>query len=285
MASRKTNGTYEKARSLLESRDNENLLKLAADEASYPEMLYFLSIDNDPEIRTRIAENPSTPIQADKILCTDTEPAVREALGAKIARRLPTVAGVQDDRHAAAVVILEHLIVDTEVRVRAIIAEELKASDKIPLHLIQKLARDIDETVSTPVLQHSPLLDDQELISIIKASATTSQLKAISDRGRVSEPLAECIVESADIEAISHLLLNPSAQIRENTLDLLITGAEHVPEWHEPLIMRPELPTDAIHKIAEFVATSPHHWWKYCLSAMILMIICAPILSAACNSA
>jgi len=256
MRSGKNKATYEQARSLLEGRDKETLLKLASEEASYPEMLYFLSTDNDPEIRTRIAENPSTPIQADEVLSKDTEPAVRLALGAKIARRLPTVSSGSDGRHGAAVAILEHLIVDAEVRVRAIIAEELKASDKIPLHLIQKLARDINETVSTPILTTSPLLDDQELISIIKDSATTAQLKAISERSRVSEPLAECIVESADIEAISHLLLNPSAQIRENTLDLLITGAKDIPEWHEPLVIRPELPTGAVHKIADFVATS-----------------------------
>jgi len=72
----------------------------------------------------------------------------------------------------------------------------------------------------------------------------------------VSEPLAECIVETADVEAISQLLLNPSAQIRENTLDQLIIDAKSVPEWHEPLVMRPKLPFGAISKIAEYVAVS-----------------------------
>ncbi len=247
--------SYEEAREFLEEGDSENLLKLASDEASYPEMLYFLSEDANPEIRTKVAANPSTPMQADKVLSKDAEPSVREAVGAKAAHRLSELFD-DDDQRSFAITILGHLIEDEEVRVRRIIAEELKAADGVPLHIIQKLARDIDELVSTPVLHHSPILDDDELISIIQDSASTSQLNAIADRAEVSEPLAECIVETADVEAISHLLLNPSAQIRENTLDQLISSATDVPEWHEPLVMRPKLPFGAIRKIAGFVAGS-----------------------------
>ncbi len=250
------NKSYEEARELLEEGNSENLIDLASDETCYPEMLYFLSEDTNPEIRTKVAANPSTPMQADKALSKDAEASVREAVGAKVARRLPELSDEEDDQRSAAVTILGHLIEDEEVRVRRIIAEELKAADGIPLHIIQKLARDIDELVSTPVLHHSPILDDEELISIIQDSTSTSRLNAIADRAEVSEPLAECIVETADVEAISHLLLNPSAQIRENTLDQLITSAKDVSEWHEPLVMRPKLPFGAIRKIAGFVAGS-----------------------------
>lgn len=255
-SSEQTDMSYEEARELLEDRDRENLLKLASDKNSYPEMLYFLSGDDDLKIRDLVAANPSTPLQADEVLSRDTEWSVRQTLGAKVARSLPTLPEEEETRRSAAVSILEHLIEDEEVRVRRIIAEELKATDKIPLHIVQKLARDIDEHVSTPVLHHSPLLDDEELISIVEDAATPSKICAIARRQQVSEPLAECIVETADVEAISQLLLNPSAQIREKTLDQLIAGAQDTPEWHEPLVMRPVLPFGAIMKIADFVAAS-----------------------------
>ncbi len=251
-----TTKTYEQARQLLECRDIENLIELASDDTCFPEMLYFLSSDQDTEIRTKVAANASTPIQADELLSKDAEPLVREAVGAKIAHSISTLSSNQDATRIAAIAILEDLIEDEEVRVRRIIADELKISDKMPLHIIQKLARDIDEFVSSPILRHSPILDDEELISIIKDSATSSQLAAIAERKQVSEPLAECIVETADVEAISQLLLNPSAQIRENTLDQLIVDARSIPEWHEPLVMRPKLPFGAISKIAEYVAVS-----------------------------
>ncbi len=251
-----TDTSYEEARDLLEGRNRDSLMQLASDETSYPEMLYFLSVDENVEIRTKVAANPSTPLQADKLLSTDTEPSVRQAIGAKVARRLPTLSVEEDSQRVAAVAILELLIGDEEVRVRRIIAQELKTTDKVPLHIIQKLARDIDELVSRPILHHSPILNDADLISIIQNTATSSQLAAMAERKRVSEPLAECIIETADVEAISQLLLNPSAQIRENTLDQLIEGAREIPEWHEPLILRPKLPFGAIRKIADFVAGS-----------------------------
>jgi len=137
------NKSYEEARELLTRGNSESLLKLASDEASYPEMLYFLSEDADPEIRTKVAANPSTPLQADKALSKDAEPSVREAVGAKVANRLPELLD-DDDQRSAVITILGYLIEDEEIRVRRIIAEELKAADGIPLHIIQKLARDID---------------------------------------------------------------------------------------------------------------------------------------------
>jgi len=168
--------TYEEARLLLECRDIENLIELASDDTCFPEMLYFLSSDRDSEIRTKVAANPSTPIQADELLSKDAEPSVREAVGAKIAHNISSLSSNQDAARIAAIAILEDLIEDEEVRVRRIIAEELKITDRIPIHIIQKLARDIDEFVSSPILRHSPILDDEELIQIIKQSATTSQL-------------------------------------------------------------------------------------------------------------
>jgi uncharacterized protein (DUF2336 family) len=255
-SSGQTNTSYKEARDLLEGRNRDSLMQLASDETSYPEMLFFLSSDDNVEIRTKVASNPSTPLQADKLLSTDAEPSVRQAIGAKVARRLPTLSSNEDNQRVAAVAILERLIEDEEVRVRRIIAEELKTTDKVPLHIIQKLARDIDGLVSRPILRHSPILEDEELISIIKDTATSSQLTAMAERKQVSEPLAECIIETADVEAISQLLLNPSAQIRENTLDQLIEGAREISEWHEPLVLRPKLPFGAIRKIADFVAGS-----------------------------
>ncbi len=250
------NESYEQARDTLESRNREALIRLASDEAGFPEMLYFLSNEDDAEIRRRVAANPTTPVQADVALSTDVAAEVREALGAKVARQLPEQSGEDDARNSTAIAILEHLVLDEEVRVRRIIAETLKTSDKAPLHIIQKLARDIDEQVSTPILHHSPLLDDEELISIIKDAATPAQLKAMAERACVSATLAQSIIETTDVEAISQLLLNPSAQIRENMLDRLIAEAEGISEWHEPLVLRPKLPFGAIRKIAEFVAGS-----------------------------
>ena len=50
------------------------------------------------------------------------------------------------------------------------------------------------------------------------------------------------------------VMANPSAQIREETLDSLLDKAPEVEIWHEPLVERPELSLNAIRRIAKFVA-------------------------------
>ena len=50
------------------------------------------------------------------------------------------------------------------------------------------------------------------------------------------------------------LLANPSAQVREETLDLIVQRAPGRPRWHAPLVERPTLPARLAAKIAAFVA-------------------------------
>ncbi len=52
------------------------------------------------------------------------------------------------------------------------------------------------------------------------------------------------------------LLANPSAQIREETLDWIVEGSREVEPWQMPLVKRPALPRRAIRKLAAFVTDS-----------------------------
>jgi hypothetical protein len=55
---------------------------------------------------------------------------------------------------------------------------------------------------------------------------------------------------------VAALLANDSAQIREETLDLILDSAPGIETWHEPLVQRPNLPGGAAKRIAGFVAGS-----------------------------
>jgi len=56
--------------------------------------------------------------------------------------------------------------------------------------------------------------------------------------------------------AITSLLSNVSAHIRETTLDKLVCNAAEVPEWHTPLVDRPELSLVSVERLASFVAST-----------------------------
>jgi uncharacterized protein (DUF2336 family) len=98
------------------------------------------------------------------------------------------------------------------------------------------------------------MLDDEDLLEIIASTPIAGALEAMARRRDVSEGIAVAIAGSSDIAAVTALLENPSAQIREEMLDKLIDRARGVPPWHQPLVLRPKLSSSAIQKLALFVA-------------------------------
>ncbi len=105
-------------------------------------------------------------------------------------------------------------------------------------------------------MENSPVLTEEDLLEIITSAPVQGALSAISRRTNVVETVSHAIATSDDNCAIAELLANPSAQIREETLDRLVDNAASVTSWHAPLVDRPELPANAAQRIAGFVADS-----------------------------
>lgn len=139
-------------------------------------------------------------------------------------------------------------------RVRQIVADTLKDVAQAPPELIRRLAWDVEIIVSGPILEYSPVLSDEDLLEIIEHGTATGRLSCISKRENVGETIVDAVVATSDEEAIGLLLANHSAQIREETLDLIIDRAEQVESWHAPLVARPALSERAAMSLAQFVA-------------------------------
>lgn len=260
--SRKTSGklSYEQARHVLEENDYDKRLELAKRSDTRPEILYYLAEDDSADVRRHIAQNPATPIHADALLTIDEDGEVRSELARKIARLVPGLtAEEQATLHERAVEVLERLAQDQLPKVRAIVAEEIKQSENVPRHIVRQLAEDVEDIVATPILEYSPLLGDDDLREIIAAGASEAALVAIARRPTVSEPVSEAVAGTLEIPAVAALLVNPSAQIREDTLDQIIDQAKEVQDLHEPLATRPDLSIRAMKRIAGFVASALVH--------------------------
>jgi uncharacterized protein (DUF2336 family) len=249
--------SYDESKRLARDGDRVVRERLADREDVRPEVLYFMAEDDSAEVRVRIAANVSTPRQADLILARDRDEAVRERLARKIETLLPELdADAQAQAHKYLVEVIEILAQDQVTRVRQIVAETLKEVASAPSHVIRRLARDAAEVVACPVLEFSPLLSDQDLLEIIESGSNSGRLTAISRRQGVGEQVTDAIVATEDEGAITALLDNDSAQIREEALDGLVAAALEVSAWHEPLVRRPRLPASAARKLAGFVASS-----------------------------
>ncbi|MEX0582446.1 MAG: DUF2336 domain-containing protein [Sneathiella sp.] len=244
-----------KARAL--STDVAVRADLAAREDAAPEILYYLTDDSSGAVRKNLAINPCTPVKANLILAQDDDDDVRMELARKICRLLPDITGKQTVILLEKTIeILEILARDQETAVRAIIAESLKDSIAAPKNIVMSLARDIEEIVSSPILEYSPLLSDNDLLEIMASGIAAGALPALARRQGIGEDVSDAVVAQLEVPAVSALLANPSAKIREETLDEIMDQAEGIETLHEPLALRLNLSLRAMRRIAGFVGYS-----------------------------
>ena len=246
---------YDTQKELAQSAKPADRRRLAGSTSARPEVLYYLAADVDAGVRAAVAGNEATPVQADLLLARDREPEVRVDLAVKIARLAPGLSREAHERlRKMTYDVLDILVRDQMTRVRQVIAETLKDVADVPPEIIRLLARDCEIVVAGPVLEFSPLLSDEDLLAIIAEAPIAGALAAIARRAGVKGDVAEAIGASPDTEAIAALLANPSAQIREETLDRLVDRAPGVAAWHKPMVERPRLSASIAKKLAGFVA-------------------------------
>jgi uncharacterized protein (DUF2336 family) len=245
---------YEEAKALARHPEPERRRALAGREDVRPEILYYLADDETPLVRREVAANKATPGQANLRLAKDIDVDVRCRLAEKIGRLLPELG--LEERNAQlklAVQVIEVLADDQLPKVRSVLAQAVKDSGIVPRKLIRKLAEDLESIVAVPVLEFSPLLEDADLIEIIEAGAASARLAAIARRRELGPNVCDAVAATLDETAVADLLANPSAQVREATLDLLIDHAAQKPGWHMSLAGRPALSARAVRRIAGFI--------------------------------
>ena len=248
---------YEEVKRLARGDDVAARRTIAGRADMRPEILYYLAEDKATDVRRAIAGNDATPYQADELLIRDRDEAVRAELAQKVARLLPGLtADAQDEASRRVVAMLEKLAQDEAVRVRAVVAEAVRNVENVPPEMIKRLARDAELIVASPVLRFSPLLTDDDLLDIITSGPQSGALTAIAQRRELRPRVSDAIVAADDEPAVAALLANKSAQIREETLDLIVERAASRSAWHEPLVKRPSLPARAARRIAGFVTES-----------------------------
>ena len=241
---------------LLETRAQRAQHELAAQVDAGDDVLDYLASHGAVATRRAVAANPAAPPSANRTLADDADDDVRSELARKIARLMPDLSADEADHlRALTLETLETLAHDQEPRVRAILADEIKALACVPKRIVTLLANDVESIVAGPILQYSPLLSDTDLMEIIASAKADETLKAIASRSPLSANLADAIVGSLDIPAVAALLLNPKAEIREKTLDKIIAEAEGVRALQQPLVLRVDLSPRAIRRIASFVGS------------------------------
>ncbi len=152
---------------------------------------------------------------------------------------------------------LFHLLAeDVELRIRQILAEELKQAPDLPRDIALKLAQDVDSTVASPMLRHSQALTDDDLERIIHATENAACLLAIAGRETVSARVGETLVGKGHLEVAAELARNHGADISESVALKAAEVFGDQPSLLHALIERSALPADVAEKMVVLVSDS-----------------------------
>jgi uncharacterized protein (DUF2336 family) len=132
------------------------------------------------------------------------------------------------------------VLYDGEPLVRLVLAESLKFAADAPHDLVLALARDA-ATVATPVLEHSPLLGDDDLLAIVRYFSPAHRF-AIAGRESLPAPLAAALCRGGERAVILRLLANDGAAVAEQTLHALLDRFPDQPALAEAIARRRLLP-------------------------------------------
>lgn len=246
--------SYEAQKRMLDSGEPQQLLDLARNEKTLPEILYLLAGNQSDAVRTAVAANKSTPVHAAAIIAKDKNADVRLLLASRVAQLLPSLNGPEQAQlYAFAVQALGTLVQDEVTQVRKALSDALRDYAKAPPEIVARLARDVEREVAEPILRFCVALADEDLLDILSNHPASWVVNTIAERQYINEQLANAIIDTNDISAIGTLLKNPVAAIETEKLFEIVERAREYPEWHRPIALRRELSAQMAHRLSGFV--------------------------------
>lgn len=143
--------------------------------------------------------------------------------------------------------IIRALLRDVEISVRQTLSKHFAKLPDAPRDLIVELANDEIE-VAHPILIHSEVLHDRELMEIVQNRTMEHQI-AIAQRPSVSTQLSDSLVETDNPTVIETLLENMGAKFSDRTMGRLIDGSKERTSYQRPLALRSDLSPQLVRKL------------------------------------
>jgi len=186
-----------------------------------------------------------------KKLFQEPSGAVRGVLASKLAKDYRTGAFSKAEADIAAD-IFRLLLKDVERNVRKTLADHLGDYGQVPHDIVIKLANDEPE-IAEHVLEYSPVLTDEDLLSIINSTKEVIKLCAVARRENVSAAVSGALLETRNSSVLGDLFRNKSSQMSEKGL---LSAWQDIAQDHsllETLVHRGGLPLTVAEKLYHVV--------------------------------
>jgi uncharacterized protein (DUF2336 family) len=145
----------------------------------------------------------------------------------------------EEDRAAAEGALLMQLD-DPSPLVRQAMAEVFARSTEAPAAVVQALSVD-QPSVALPILEHSPLLIDADLVDIVATGNSETQ-SAIARRINLPASVCAAIAEVGSAEAALELIENAYAELAPFSWDRIVERHGHLAAIRESMLVLEDLP-------------------------------------------
>jgi uncharacterized protein (DUF2336 family) len=169
-----------------------------------------------------------------------TAPAGERAEATRSLARAWILSDLSEDDRAAAEGALLMQLDDPSPLVRQAMAEVFARSVSAPAAVIEALS--IDQTsVALPVLEHSPLLIDADLVDLVATGSSEVQC-AIARRVNLPASVCAAIAEVGSPSSALELIENPYAELAPFSWDRIVERHGHLAAIRESMLVLEDLP-------------------------------------------
>src|SRR6516225_6617303 len=150
------------------------------------------------------------------------------------------ISDLSEDDRAAAEGALLMLLDDPSPLVRQTMAQVFAHSTEAPAAIVQALSSD-QPSVALPILEHSPLLIDADLVDIV-ATGNSEMQCAIARRFGLPAPVCAAIAEVGSAAAALELIENAYAELASFSWDRIVERHGHLAAIRESMLVLDDLP-------------------------------------------
>jgi uncharacterized protein (DUF2336 family) len=169
-----------------------------------------------------------------------TAPAGERAEATRSLARAWLISDLSQHDRAAAEGALLMLLDDASALVRQAMAEVFARSAEAPAAIVQALSLD-QPSVALPVLEHSPLLIDADLVDIVATGNSETQC-AIARRLNLPASVCAAIAEVGTAAAALELIENAHAELAPFSWDRIVERHGHLAAIRESMLVLEDLP-------------------------------------------
>ena len=134
----------------------------------------------------------------------------------------------------------------------------LASLGRAPRGLVRRLSGDDNIAIAGPVLQQSPMLEDQDLVDIARTKSQ-AHLAAIAGRDGLDEAVTDILIDRGNAEIVRNAVNNAQARFSEIGFVKLVSSADGDKELAKAISFRPDLPPELVPFVQAALACPPKH--------------------------